>query len=633
MSFSKTTKRIFIVSLISIVILVFIGCIVTYIKNQPGENKSEAVNSIETIINTESAEVKVDEFIYGTWVVNNFLGFDAITKDDAEWPDGEKIVGKTVIIGNELFSTKDFGDEYDKYAVEIENPSYRIGEVLTGEAFSLRVSQSTADQSISKLSNEAITLINALSSDTQISGPALYMIDNNRLLISLNCDYFELERLPMGTVAASGIETLIAPTFEFDNVLSFSGDGFANVVKDGKWGVVNADGKLVLETVYEYTPGEVYEGFFNGLTVVMQNGKYGFVNEEGNIVIPLAYDYCSNFKNGFADVRKDGKYGVIDTNGTVLVPIEYQSLSLLPTSLAIAAKDVKCGVIDMTGNEVVPFIYDNISALPFDSNYYNHLFAIWQNGKAALADIDGNPLTDFVYEHIDFFSEERALVRKEDGKWGYIDKNGVEIIPAVYEKASQFYHGLASVTEDGVDSFIDTTGTVSFVGNALGFYDSYNLALRSDDNGKWGAIDRTGKLVVPIEYDDINIYDEVLIWVNDRTEQRSGYYDKDGNIVVPLRQNSTGKGSKPAEGLIGIEKDNKCGYVDYAGNSVVEFEYDAVGEFNGGFAPVQKDDVWGYIDKSGQYVVMPEYDQAQSFSNGWAWVQKDGKWGILRIIQ
>lgn len=136
----------------------------------------------------------ISEFIHGTWTVSKFLGFNAITKDDIEWPEGEKIIGKTIIIGKDFFSTKDFGSEYEKYAIEIQTPIYTSDNAEKGYDFSKYLSP-TADKSIKELNNEDVTLINVVSPISDDSGPALYVIDNNRLLISLNCDYFELEKI------------------------------------------------------------------------------------------------------------------------------------------------------------------------------------------------------------------------------------------------------------------------------------------------------------------------------------------------------------------------------------------------------------------------------------------------------
>jgi len=43
-------------------------------------------------------------------------------------------------------------------------------------------------------------------------------------------------------------------------------------------------------------------------------------------------------------------------------------------------------------------------------------------------------------------------------KWGYIDINGKEVIPCIYESAENFSNGKASVTKDGVSFCIDKTG-------------------------------------------------------------------------------------------------------------------------------------------------------------------------------
>lgn len=46
------------------------------------------------------------------------------------------------------------------------------------------------------------------------------------------------------------------------------------------------------------------------------------------------------------------------------------------------------------------------------------------------------------------FSEGLAAVG-QDGKWGYIDKTGNEVIPCVYDGTASFSEGLAWVRQDG----------------------------------------------------------------------------------------------------------------------------------------------------------------------------------------
>ena len=63
------------------------------------------------------------------------------------------------------------------------------------------------------------------------------------------------------------------------------------------------------------------------------------------------------------------------------------------------------------------------------------------------------------YDQLSLFSEGYAAVCK-NGKWGYIDKAGQEVIPCKYDWANTFHEGLASVrfSYDSGYGFIDTTG-------------------------------------------------------------------------------------------------------------------------------------------------------------------------------
>lgn len=63
------------------------------------------------------------------------------------------------------------------------------------------------------------------------------------------------------------------------------------------------------------------------------------------------------------------------------------------------------------------------------------------------------------YDQLSLFSEGYAAVCK-NGKWGYIDKTGQEVIPCKYERANPFHEGLASVLSSYGSGygFIDTTG-------------------------------------------------------------------------------------------------------------------------------------------------------------------------------
>ena len=44
------------------------------------------------------------------------------------------------------------------------------------------------------------------------------------------------------------------------------------------------------------------------------------------------------------------------------------------------------------------------------------------------------------------------------GNYGFVDKNGKEIIPLIYEAAEEFKDGKAKVKKEGKEFYIDKTG-------------------------------------------------------------------------------------------------------------------------------------------------------------------------------
>lgn len=89
-----------------------------------------------------------------------------------------------------------------------------------------------------------------------------------------------------------------------------------------------------------------------------------------------------------------------------------------------------------------------------------------------------------------------------NSKYGYIDINGTEAIPCIYQYASSFSEGLACVQDDNLMfGFVDQKGTLvipCIYHNASDF--SEGLALVQFKN-KWGFIDKIGREIIPCKYD------------------------------------------------------------------------------------------------------------------------------------
>lgn len=128
----------------------------------------------------------------------------------------------------------------------------------------------------------------------------------------------------------------------YDSVSDFS-NGFAIVIKNGKWGLIDTKGKTIVKPgtysfkrLYAYpthwagvfscatmSAVGVKADFSDGLLAVKKGGKWGFINAEGKIVIKPVYDYVYAFSEGLAAVKQNGKWGFINTKGEMVIEPVY----------------------------------------------------------------------------------------------------------------------------------------------------------------------------------------------------------------------------------------------------------------------------------------------------------------------
>lgn len=276
-----------------------------------------------------------------------------------------------------------------------------------------------------------------------------------------------------------------------------------------------------------------------------------------------------------------------------------------------------------------------------------------------------------------------ALVQNEDGKWGYINPDGEEVIPCQYDLAgSAWIDGVAMVAKKtGINESGEDTYKYGYI-NAKGEeviplqYDGASAAgvkvlavaeaTGKDENGNqilsWRFMNTKGEMITNKKYREIyygdlprfykskgvyvgelpsfyiNTYDMSYylgqqkpktgyhIVKDDMGEDMEGVINEKGEEIIPLAmQEIVGEG----EGLIAVGRENsngdmKYGYVNYQNEIVIPLEYDyAYGFSNNGLGLVQKDEKWGYIDIEGNVVIDFQFDSAGPFeANGLAYVEE-----------
>ena len=284
----------------------------------------------------------------------------------------------------------------------------------------------------------------------------------------------------------------------------------------------------------------------------------------------------------------------------------------------------------------------------------SELFRARQNGKWGYIDKQGHMVVPPRFNgEIGRFSEGLAWVQI-DRDFGYIDTIGKVVVPPRYHYTGDFSEGLAMVRigdncHDGKCAYIDTTGkyviepdpqflVLQDFSEGLAPVFSIGKKLRwgpSGPRGKWGYVDRTGKLVIAARFDLAGAFSEGLACI--KMNGKYGFIDRMGTIVIPPRFAAVyGLGS---ESLIGFcdglapvkaEMASPWGYIDTRGRMVISQQFEKAERFSEGLAPIKViGGKWGYIDKTGSVVIEPRYDEAKSFSDGLARVKVFGQYGYI----
>lgn len=191
---------------------------------------------------------------------------------------------------------------------------------------------------------------------------------------------------------------------------------------------------------------ERFRNFYEGRAIVRSDKKYGYIDLNGDLVIDTLYDYTFNFKEGRAKVKLNGKYGFIDKNGNIIADIKYDQACYFYEGRAQVVLGDKCTYLDLNGEEVLPFKYDYWQTEQF-SSFENGFARVRINEKFGMINWNGDSITELKYDNIWPFIYGRAIVRL-DGKFGVIDTLGNEIIPIIYKGISRLDQFVFRITNE-----------------------------------------------------------------------------------------------------------------------------------------------------------------------------------------
>ena len=337
----------------------------------------------------------------------------------------------------------------------------------------------------------------------------------------------------------------------------------------GQWGYIDLQGNWRIRPRFDQA-----QLFSNGFAAVRTTTGWGFVDVNGRERIPARFGAVGNFSSERAPIRLGRRWGFIDTAGRMIVQPMFQTASNFHNDLArVEFWDSVCGMSnDVAPEEYFDRKYTTLSVIPSAGCGAVHSRIGYVNREGVL-------VVPALYADGSDFSEGSAVVVRSD--WGdsvYIDTKGEVILGLRYGLAQPFSNGLASVVlredkDKGNERaiVIDQSGRQAFERRfpvqVRAFVGGLAPALSVSQMG-WIYIDQTGKTVFNTVFTQAFPFSDGLAVVWLRSKGNQGYIDTTGRIVFRA---PAGAEAKPVQnGIIEIRlKDGRPQYLDRTGTPLL----------------------------------------------------------------
>ena len=258
-------------------------------------------------------------------------------------------------------------------------------------------------------------------------------------------------------------------------------EGFIVQDENGKFGLISSEGKEILSTKYE----TVYPVSGADKYVVKEEGTAKLITREGTTILDTGFEEITEITGETLVIKNNGKFGVISTNGDNLIDTAFDSLTNCFGNYYIASTAGKYGILNLNKDIEIEFKYTNIeyrndiTALvceneDYTSDIYNRELQKVLTGTISKADVENGYIRirvsgEYKYYNLQYqeISSQEALKNntlflvKEDGKYGYINKDGDRIVDCIYDDATeQNEFGFCAVNKDGKWGALQSNGSV-----------------------------------------------------------------------------------------------------------------------------------------------------------------------------
>ena len=289
--------------------------------------------------------------------------------------------------------------------------------------------------------------------------------------------------------------------------------------------------------------------------------------------------------------------------------------------------DGKWGLVDYEDydNEIFPPMWDTI---PQEEKY--GFIKIINKGKQGLVNKEGVEILPAIYENIEIKEKDIIVVTRIDDRCAIVNEFGEELIPFDNKYKKLVYYSKTRIIAYCENKCgVITLGSVKVNCLPICFddlvVDEDHEVYKGIMNGLYGVTSFKGVTVVPHEFEDI-VLGKANILV--KSGGKWGAFDYQGHSMLSCKYDLLDEANLYEKFI--AKQGDLYGIVCSGGKEITDFKYTHISDFRRNHAIVtSKDGKKGFIDLKCKEICPLVYEDVGHFSYGRAPVKSDGGWGFI----
>lgn len=453
---------------------------------------------------------------------------------------------------------------------------------------------------------------------------------NNQIHIQLKALHLSIFILFFGQLSAQSIHKNI----KMQAVIDFDKEHYFAKGTSGKWGFCDAEASLLVATDFD-TLYPLHRVVFNKesfafhyvnskFLIGRQGERYILMDLQGNKKLNVA-SIMPRLMGDAVLVKDNNFWGLAKTSGDLLVPIHCTAIDWYDDLLALKEKDKWVLFHPKQGKLLKEHRYDKITQLMpniFPTPKTIH-FLVQEKGLYGVINQDAEFVIPIEYEQLDELvsrensGKEIKFLTKKRGMWGLLSNKNEILIEQQYDSLliKNSDQPFVIFQKEGQWGVMDIHGK-ELINQCSQVESLKELGMKQFkvyQNGKVGLLEGNNGLVLPIEYNQIEVdwlfytctKDNKITYINTKTKKEIGLPEHQQTDFFSYQ-------------YFKIQVNKKWGLMDFTGKMIVEPSYDYISNIASqrNRVLVNQNQKQGLIDSLGKIIVPTAFDDIQTIYLG-----------------